>query len=251
MALTDSLVAYWRLDGDGVDATLRGNDITPVGVSWVAGLIGQAADLESTESDYLWRADNADLSMGDIDFTIAAWVKLESLVNGAIVAKYTTLGNQREYLVLFNATDHVPNNRFSFTVSPLGTITGLTTIDATAFGLPGTGTWYLVVAQHDATANTIGICVNAGATDTAGYATGVFNGTANFNIGRIEVTTTFYPFDGLIDAVGIWKRVLSAAEIAQLYNAGAGLDYPFTTGSMLLLAGIRDRKRGGKTGGKQ
>lgn len=34
-------------------------------------------------------------------------------------------------------------------------------------------------------------------------------------------------FNGRLDSVGVWSRVLSDVEIAQLYNSGAGLNYPF------------------------
>lgn len=35
------------------------------------------------------------------------------------------------------------------------------------------------------------------------------------------------PFNGQIDAVGIWNRALTDAEITELYNAGAGKEHPF------------------------
>jgi len=38
-------------------------------------------------------------------------------------------------------------------------------------------------------------------------------------------------FDGNIDEVGIWDRILTTDEITELYNAGAGLAYPFTVDS--------------------
>jgi hypothetical protein len=34
-----------------------------------------------------------------------------------------------------------------------------------------------------------------------------------------------YPFAGVIDEVGIWDRVLTASEVTELYNAGAGKQY--------------------------
>jgi hypothetical protein len=36
---------------------------------------------------------------------------------------------------------------------------------------------------------------------------------------------------GDIDEVGIWSRVLTSTEVTQLYNGGAGLQYPFTNGN--------------------
>ena len=46
-------------------------------------------------------------------------------------------------------------------------------------------------------------------------------------MGRQAGGAPFY-VDGIIDEVGIWARSLSDAEVTQLYNAGAGLTYPFT-----------------------
>jgi hypothetical protein len=51
--------------------------------------------------------------------------------------------------------------------------------------------------------------------------------TAAVNIGRGGVASPQY-HDGRIDEVGIWKRVLTAAERTQLYNGGLGYTYPFT-----------------------
>ena len=33
---------------------------------------------------------------------------------------------------------------------------------------------------------------------------------------------------GSIDEAGIWSRALSGTEITELYNAGAGITYPFS-----------------------
>lgn len=38
-----------------------------------------------------------------------------------------------------------------------------------------------------------------------------------------------YYFAGIIDEFGFWSRALTAAEVATLYNGGAGLSHPFTT----------------------
>src|SRR5690348_11404000 len=72
-ALTDSLVGYWKLDeasGSRADSaganTLTDNNT----VAGLAGLISNAGDFERDNSESLSIADNAALSMGDIDFTL-------------------------------------------------------------------------------------------------------------------------------------------------------------------------------------
>ena len=55
-------------------------------------------------------------------------------------------------------------------------------------------------------------------------------GTLNTNLSlgsRLGTTTSPEEFDGIMDEVGIWNRVLSDSEITELYNGGAGLTYPF------------------------
>jgi RHS repeat-associated protein len=70
------------------------------------------------------------------------------------------------------------------------------------------------------------IQVNNGAVNNVAYSSGVFHGNLAFAIGgRSDGVATF---NGRIDEVGFWKRVLSPAEISALYNAGVGCQYPFS-----------------------
>src|SRR3990167_2845387 len=46
----------------------------------------------------------------------------------------------------------------------------------------------------------------------------------NMSTNRLSVTSGASVFKGIIDDVSIWNRSLSAAEIRQLYYAGAGRD---------------------------
>jgi hypothetical protein len=85
------------------------------------------------------------------------------------------------------------------------------------------------VAWHDSVGNTINIQVNNGTADSAAHNLGVFYGTAPFAIGARDAAAADY-WDGLIDEVGFWKRVLTADERTTLYNGGNGLAYPFTVG---------------------
>jgi hypothetical protein len=72
---------------------------------------------------------------------------------------------------------------------------------------------------HDATGNTIGISVNAGTVNTTSFSGGIFDGTTAFLIGSRSGATYM---NGRIDEVGVWKKLLSASELTELYNSGAG-----------------------------
>lgn len=233
--LLNNLIAYYKLDeaagaNDAVDAHTGGLTLTQASSpASAAGILGTARVFNATV--YFARAgDDAELSTGDVDFTLSVWVYLAAVnVNQAIVTRYQMNGNQREYLLYWNYNDHAPNSRFSFTVSSNGAVT--TTLDATTFGAASINTWYHVVAWHDSVNNLLGIAIN-GVSDTAAYSSGVFNSTAAFTLGGLWNNTTFiYPFNGRIDEVGFWKSAagnggaLTAVQRAALYNGGAGLAY--------------------------
>lgn len=226
MALIDNLISYWKLDetsGDAVDAH-GSNTLTEHGTGGVGaatGIINGARDFEETENDYFSHADNSDLSTGDIDFTFQAWIKFESKTNArGILGKWVS--GQYEYIIYYN----VGSDRLQWFVSSNGSAT--TSVTANNLGSPSIGTWYLIHAWHDSVNNEIGIAVNAGTADTLSYSSGVNDGTAEFNLGRNQDGPDF--FDGLIDEVGFWKRVLTSGERTSLYNGGAGFGYPFVSG---------------------
>ena len=160
--------------------------------------------------------DNAALSTGDIDFTIAGWVYLDSLPGSGgqtFVSKWAA--GQKEYTLLqeFNS----PNNRFIFYVSSDGT--AVTTVNANTLGTPSIATWYFIVAWHDSVANTINIQVNNGTADSVAYTSGLINGTSAINLGSLNGTAGYY-HNGRMDEFGFWKKVLTSAEKTDLYNSG-------------------------------
>ena len=218
--LTKNLISFWRLgeanganrvDYYGANTLTNNNTVTQVG-----GKVGNASQFVAASSQSCSIADNASLSTGDIDFTIVAWVYLDTKpTEGDIVAK--DADGQREYNFRYvgGGTD-----RFVFTVSNDGT--NVVSATANTLGSPSTATWYFLVGWHNAVANTLNIQVNDGTVDSVAHTTGVFDGTAAFGIGTSTFANTF--FDGRIDAAGFWKRVLSSADRSFLYNSGNGIE---------------------------
>ncbi len=221
--LLASLVAYWKLDeASGTRSDSHGschltdnNTVTQAG-----GKLANAAQFTRANSEYLSLADNASMSTGDIDFTVQAWVYLDSKpVNMFIVAKDN--GSPREYrLDYVQASDRF--RFFAFTSSD--SVAGI--VSADSLGAPATGTWYHLLAWHDATANTVSIQVNGGTVDAAGTVGVPSDTAASLWIGAENGTNHF--FDGRIDEVAFWKRTLTSGERSSLYAAGAGLEYPFS-----------------------
>ena len=244
---TTNLKAWWPLDeasGNAIDAH-GSNDLTDTNTVGVAtGKVGDARDFELANTEYFTIADNTDLSTGDIDFSVGAWVYAESLTGDAqILSKWTNAGNQREYSLMYIAS----TGNFRFRVSSDGTTAGVTAKSATNFGTISTGVWYFVVGWHDAANNVIGISVNNSTAETAAHTTGVFNGTSAFEMGTRSAADLW---DGIIDESFMTKEALTSSHRDWLYNGGNGRSYANISGvsvdmplGVLTLTGLLPTKK--------
>ncbi|KKM75735.1 hypothetical protein LCGC14_1387300, partial [marine sediment metagenome] len=231
MAISDltSLITHWKLNeasGNRLDAhgtnTLGDNNTVLQGT----GKIGEAADFEALNSEWLSRGIDTDFQLSaDEDFTWAVWVKLESKPGNDMYFFHGASGaadKDTAYAIRWDNT----GDRFEFV---LGDETSAGIEAADNLGAPALATWYLIIVWHDKAANTINIQVNDGTVDSSAWANGTnstFNGATE--LGRRSWSGAGTYFDGLLDSVSFWKgRVLTSAERTELYNGGAGLDYPF------------------------
>lgn len=228
--LLERLVEWWPLNEQsgtrrGVHAGLHLTDNNTVtGADGVGSL---ASQFTAANTEFLNRASSSQLQTGDIDFTLSAWVYLTNkTLNRCIVSKYNVTLNSATELEFY--TDHVASlDRFRFQLTSNGQTGGTVTATANNFGAPALDTWYLLFFWHDAAANTISIQVNTSTPDSAAIANGAPAAGSDFRIGNWENGATHRLWDGRIQRVGFWKRILSADERAWLYNGGRGRDYPF------------------------
>lgn len=224
LGLKRKLEAYWKLeeasgtryDSHGNHALTDNNTVTQA-----TGIRGSAGQFTAANSEYLSELDTTGLSLGTSDFTIAAWCYIDSTgANRFIVAKNDGIAAATSEFLLYydNAA-----TRFKFTVYHSG---ASTTATADSLGAPSTATWYFIVAAHKNTGDVLSIEANGGAADTVAF-TAAPNDTATaFTIGAAANAGS--PFNGRIDEVAVWRRVLTAKEIAYLYNGGVGRTYPWS-----------------------
>ena len=216
--LPNGLVAYWTLDeaGGGRADSKGSHHLTDHNtVTQAAGKQGHAAQFTSANSEYLSIADNAYLSVGDIDFSIAAWVYLDDISwHRGILGKWDEVVSQKEYNLR-----HDTGNLHFFVSSNGSAEASVNTPSALS-----TGAWHLIVAWHDSVANTINLQVDNGTVYSTSHASGVVDGPTTFKIGNIKLGVDVY-MNGRVDQVGFWKRVLTAQERADLYNTGVGNTY--------------------------
>lgn len=210
--LLDKLVSYWELEeasGERLDS--QGSNDLSVSSGTVDdenGKVMQSALFNGT--DFLYVPDIASLSAGDTDFLLKGWIKITTLATTGFLAKWGALGY--EYLLLYDNAA----NRMIFVVSADGTLGTLTSVTANTFGAISADTWYHVAAWHDAANDLIGISVN-GSPDTTATAAGVWDGGEIFTVGTSLV--------GQLDECAFYRRVLTSAELDQLYSLGRGTHF--------------------------
>lgn len=232
--LLDSLISYWHLDEEGEDVTrvdahgsndLTCNDLEPFGVGKLYNRsLGIPSDPYDPENAYARIADNASLSVGDEDFTFAAWLRLGDVSDSHGIMGKDASGD-RGYGLIYSLTQ----DRIGWHIGD--SVDTIQREYADQLGSPSVDTWYFVVCWHDATANEIGIQINNGVADTAAAAVTPADNDAGFVLGRqgdYASHATHYFADGLIDGAGFWKKILSVEEKTRLYNGGAGMMYPFS-----------------------
>jgi uncharacterized repeat protein (TIGR01451 family) len=83
------------------------------------------------------------------------------------------------------------------------------------------GNWHHVVAVRDASTNQIRLYVDGVEEDaqSATYTTGFGSPVAALNIGWLNLSHGYH-FDGILDEVALYDRILSASEIQQHYSGG-------------------------------
>lgn len=225
MSFADSLVAFWELEeaSGGRNDSFGDNILSSANlVGRGTGKVGFAADFERSSSQFLIADNNVPLQMGDIDFTICAWVNLESKsASMSIVTKDNdTPASSRDYTLDFN----LASLKFRFYINGGGAPDLIVSTEDLVD--PALGTWYFLVAWHDSVADTLNLQVDNG-TPNAHTTSGTVPQTSNasFEIGARAFSGFEDFFDGLIDQVGVWKRVLTSDERTALYNGGNGLSY--------------------------
>ncbi len=219
MSLLTDLIGYWKCDeasGNLLDAH-GSNDLTETSgtIAAATGVLGGGRDMEADDTEYFTHASNSDLSFGDIAFTIQIWIKAESNVGTrTILSKWNTGGSESSFRLR-----HSASNQLNYQIAGSGT-----SFERTIYFATPIGSWLQVLIDHDPVGNTIGWRINGGSRSTVSTSIGLNAGTADFRVGH-AVTG----FDGVVDEIGFWKRLLTDDEAAALYNSGSGLAYPLTT----------------------
>jgi hypothetical protein len=228
MALTDSLISYWKLDeasGNALDAH-GSNELTEhigfgAGIGTGTGKINNGRDFVWSNLEWFEHASNSDLHAGG-DITLACWFRCEDLTdlfNGVANLFAKGGGTDFDYGVVLTSTGYL-----AFLTAGAAAYENLETVDC--LDPVSAGVWNYVVCWYDSSTG-INIQVNNGTVYNNPAGLEPYSSSELFIIGHDGFSSGF---DGIIDEAGLWKRVLTSDERTSLYNGGAGLAYPFATG---------------------
>lgn len=218
-ALSDGLIAYWKLDESGGTRydSVGTNHLTDNNtVGNASGKINFSAFFVKANNEFLSISDNENLSTGDIDFSYSAWFS-------------TTNSSTTQYILGKGDTSDISNYEFVIYIyqnEVYFQINGSGTYDQVKASILSNA-WYHIVAWNDATNNQIGIKLNNSSLVTKTVSISLSDTTSPFFIGDFAHDISSYQYDGSIDEVGFWKKVLTSEEISTIYNSGSGCAYEY------------------------
>ena len=230
ISLMTDLVAHWPLNetsGIRYDAHSNNNLTDNSSVSYDSGIFENSASFISSNNQYLSISNNHNLDLNNTSFSIAFWVKFDSLTNAdnnQYIGILSKAKNGIEYGLSFQYRNIINVFQMQLNNGSAGDAFK-THCNALNFGALSTGVWYFIVGTYDNTTAMTTISIN-NIENSIKATSPPYDGNYDLCVGR-GYNLNRYNFSGKIDSVSIWRRVLTKAEKTKLYNAGVGLNYVF------------------------
>jgi len=216
-AVRDGMLGYWNFDAHDVNGNTifdksRHNDngTNNGGTSWANGVLNEAWDFDGN-TDYVSLANtnlNALFSQTSA-FSIAFWYKQDVVEAVNMMGYYDA---PRYFQIYMNANGSVFGRIGQGSGGSLVTITSATT------GNNNPNNWYHLVYTYDGVQNTR-LYLNAVSRASSATQPSEFSSAQNIYVGALNHPTVKGNFDGKMDDVRIYNRVLTGNEISTLYNA--------------------------------
>jgi len=219
----DSLVAYYPFKGNANDATANKNNGKIVGATLTTNRFGQANNAYAFNGidQYIEIADNDVFSIPTTGkLSISVWMRCDTLIFAKSEGGYVHwmgkgVPGQHEWTTrIYSLNTDRPNRISCYSYNLTGGLgAGSYVQEKTTIG-----EWIHIVAVYNYPANTIMIYKNGVQKDKdtfSGYSINAQNGTAPVRIGTRDFNSFF---QGAVDDLRVYDRVLTPVEIEALYN---------------------------------
>lgn len=228
MALTTNLISYWKLDessGNAADS-VGSNTGTVTNITYGAGKINNGATLYTGSTFSKIALGNAPFDFtGDFSFSFWYYWPSTGFNDGGYLFGRTSDVSPFVPYLLYPSTG---NSGYVFQMNN----TSASPTNCVNSSGNSTNTWHHIVGTVSGT--TMSLYVDGGSASTA-----TFSGTRpSMSIQTVigcRGTDNIAPASGKTDEVGIWSRAITALEVNQIFNGGAGLQYPFTSNNSGML----------------
>ena len=212
-AVGTSLIATYPASSNYVSGVVG----TPILES--AGKVGTSFLFNSSGDDHILTQEQSGITMEYSDFSMFMWIKVDSYYNQTDSSSMYIVGGETGSACLMLKIG-----------SGLLTFVKRNVTEAPASDLvPTRGAWHFIGIRFNSTATTNNLIYYLDEEeDTVTCNINFDVGASSSVIGQAHTTSTSSTsFMGSIDEIGFWKRLLTADEVATLYNSGDGLTYPF------------------------
>ena len=219
-SLLIGLVSYWKLDevsGTRADS-LGTNNLTDVNtVASATGKISLAASFINGNNEALARTVALGYT-GSLGVSIAGWIKMDPTGGGAYDVVWGTAPGYAAGQIHI-ARQNAIGLRFTTNTE--------NAVAAIEPGVTADNAWHFFVAWYDPAGPTNFIQVDNGTVrnGTVGAAGAPVDAIKDTYLGAYGGGSFWY--NGLIDEIGLWNKVVSSTERTLLFNSGAGRTYPF------------------------
>ncbi|MCA9360084.1 LamG domain-containing protein [Candidatus Kaiserbacteria bacterium] len=231
--LTD-LVSYWKLEeasgATRVDSH-GSNDLTDSRtVPNDTGKFGNGALFVGANDDYLTISDASQTGLDATgDFSVSFWYKPTTLSGGYIFSKWRH-ASHNQYRLDLSST--------AFTLYTSDACSGYSYSGKSWTHSMTAGVMAHYVLTYNRTTGAVEMFKNGVSLGTGTVKSAIKNCSGAFVLASQDGAYT-NTADGLLDEFGFWSKILSGAEISDLYNGGDGLPYdyvaPAVTGGLLAM----------------
>lgn len=205
--LPSGALTWLKAEGNANDVLGVNNGTLQNGVSFSTGLVGQAFSFDGVDDDV-----SINRSIQD-DFTIEFWLNTTQIVGADGGQWWSGRG-------LVDGEVISVTNDFGVTLQNGKVLFGIGNPDVTIrSGLVANGNWHHVAATRLRSTGEIKLYIDGLQTASAVAGTQSLTAPPRLTLGRLQVDSN--PFQGKLDEVSIFGRVLSAAEIQTTFDAGS------------------------------
>ena len=216
---TNGLTGYWPFSGYQLanDYSGNSNNGTVHGATLTTDRFGnceQAYKFNGINS-YIEVLNSPTVDMNNTDFTVAFWIKTYATDSNGLPISKNVYGSFSGYDFKTNNNDpgYCTNYKHGFFYVAAGAGQDVCTDNDIFIDT----TWHLITGLYKSTTNQAYLYVDAVLQSGVGQAVASSSNNQNLVFGAHNNTSINF-FTGVIDAVRIYQRALSAAEITQLYN---------------------------------